>query len=174
MLFAGAGLTATALAGCSDDSGGSSDSADPAARGPIAIAELVFTADRPEDLDEYQLQPSSTYAPDQPIWLYADYSGIAGEPIESEADDNGSGESTVAIDLQQTVTVEDPDGSVVVESERTFQDELAPDQLDGYFTGTEILLAGRAAAGEYTTTLSVMDGVSETQATKTATFAIEE
>lgn len=175
VLLAGASLTATTLAGCSDDGGGgNNDTIDPANRGPITIAELAFTAGRPDGLDEYQLQPSSTYDPDQPIWLYADVSGLAGQPIESEADAGGSADATVAIDLQKTVSVEDPDGDIVVESADTFQEELAAGQLDAYFTATEILLAGRAAAGEYVTTLSVTDGVSETQATDTATFRIEE
>ncbi|GAB3683027.1 hypothetical protein GCM10028857_09860 [Salinarchaeum chitinilyticum] len=189
-------MAASLLAGCSESDGGSPDDADPAARGPIAIAELAFAAERPDDRDDFRRQPESTYAPDRPIWLYADYSGLAGEQVDSSTgggdgtdgtddadgggsdaggDDSGDGESgAVAIDLRQTVTVADPEGNLVVESQQTFQEELAPGQLEGYFTGTEILLAGRAAEGEYATTLSVTDRVSATQASETATFRIEE
>lgn len=176
LLLAGAGLTTSFFAGCSGDDGegDNAGTTDPANRGPVSVAELAFAADRPDDLDEYEPQSESTYAPDQPIWLYADFSGLAGEPIDSGGDGGDADAATVAIDFQQTLVVEDPDGNQVIESQETFQEELSPQQLEGYYTGTEILLAGRAATGEYAATLSVTDRVSETQASETATFRIEE
>lgn len=190
VLLAGAGVAATALAGCSEGEG----DAGPADRGPIEIQRFAFAADRPTGYDEYESQPNATYERGDLVWLYADYGGLSGEPVEVEpreagdesgdADDGGddgegedsqddAGPTTVEIDLHQSLTVADPDGEPIVEDEATFREELAAPQLERYFTGTEILLPGDVRAGEYQTTVSITDRISETETSATATFRIE-
>lgn len=178
LLLAGAGVAGAALAGCSGDGGGD----DPADRGPIAIEELAFAAAQPTDRGEYEPQPDATYERGDVVWLYAEYAGVSGEPVDGDGGEGGSdsseegpedeGQPAVEIDLHQTVTVDDPDGERIVESETPFATELTTPQLAGYYTSTEILLPGDAASGEYETTVTVTDRVSETEATKRAAFRI--
>lgn len=164
-LIAGAGVASTVLAGCSDDGGSSS----PADRGPIGVAELAFTAERPAGFDDYDPQPGATYAADERIWLYVELSGLAGEPVEDETDS-----SMVEIELVQTVTVEAPDGSVLVDATDRFEPTLAARQLDSFFVGTDVVLDGSVSTGEYTVTLAYADRVSDSETTETATFRIED
>jgi hypothetical protein len=184
VLLAGAGITGVLLAGCSGDGGED----DPADRGPIEIRQLAFAAGRPAGYDEYEDQPGATYGRGDVVWLYADYEGLSGEPIEPESEeesgdqDGASGgndtrqddePTRVDIDLQQSLSVTHLDDGPIVEDEATFQETLAVPQLDRYFTGTEILLPGDVGTGEYETTVTVTDRVSETEDSATATFRIE-
>lgn len=165
-LKAAVGLAgATAVAGCGDGDGNATASASPTTAAPsLSISEFAFAADDPAGYGDYEPQPNATYRADEVIWIYLAVDGITGET---------AGDGEVDIDLDETLTVEGPDGSTVLEEEFRFDREVSERSLESFFIVNDVTLPSSASSGTYTVTVELTDRVAGTSTTTSGEFTIE-
>lgn len=159
-------VASAALVGAAGCGGDGTDDVDPADRGPLAVSEFAFAADRPTAYGEYAPQPDDTYAPGDTVWLYAELDGVAGEPV-----DDGE---VVRIDLRQHVTVEGPDGDALRSQTDAHDDRFEPETLERFYATTDVGLGPAVDAGSYDVAVTFTDAISGTEADATGSFQVED
>ena len=121
---------------------------------------VVFTANEPEGVREYEEQPDATYAPGDTVWLYVSVKNV---PVDS------AGTAT----LHYTFDVETPEGDTW---------ESVPEREESWdrVRDAEILIIWEGfttyeddPTGEYELTITVDDQADGQQITTTKTFVLE-